>query len=129
MHRWRMGFQPGGPPNVDRVMGEALLEIAVELSFSTRLANAGLRRLRGLDRLVLNSPVIPMKWEQPSTGLPVLGLVTAISIIDLWSHFNQRDTSFAYMRDLYPTSHHILVVALSEEYFVPFPGYLDQKSH
>ena len=49
------------PPNVDRVMGKAPLEIAVELSFSDRLANAGPHRPMGPDRLVLNSLVILMK--------------------------------------------------------------------
>ena len=55
--------QEGGPPNVDRVVGEAPLEIVVELSFSARFANAAPHRLKGLGRLVLNSPVILMKWS------------------------------------------------------------------
>ena len=33
------------------------------------------------------------------------------------------------MRDLYPTSHCIPMVALSEEYYAPFPNYLDNKSY
>ena len=33
------------------------------------------------------------------------------------------------MRDLYPTSHRIPVVELSEEYFIPFLSYLDNKSY
>ena len=37
------------------------------------------------------------------------------------------ETFVAQMRDLYPTSHRISVVALSKEYFVPFPCYLDKK--
>ena len=49
----------GFRPDADRVVGEALLKIAVELLFSARLANAGLRRLKGPSRLVLNSPAIP----------------------------------------------------------------------
>ena len=40
------GVLAGGPPNADGVVGEALLEIAVGLSFSTRLANAGPHRPR-----------------------------------------------------------------------------------
>ena len=55
------GVLDGGPPIADRVMGEAPLEIVIELPFSVMLANAGPCRLRGLGRLVLNSPVIPMK--------------------------------------------------------------------
>ena len=70
------GVLTGGPPNADRVVGETPLEIATKLSFSTRLANADPRRPRGPDRLVLNSPVIPMKWEQPSMGALVLILPT-----------------------------------------------------
>ena len=40
-----------------------------------------------------------------------------------------RDTSVANMHNLYLTSHRIPVVALSEEYSVPFPSYLDNKSY
>ena len=41
----------------------------------------------------------------------------------------RHNTSVANMRDLYPTNHHIPVVALSKEYFIPFPIYLDNKSY
>ena len=54
-------------------MGEAPLEIDAELSFSARLANASPCRLKGPDRLVLNSLVIPMKWEQPLSSAHVPG--------------------------------------------------------
>ena len=105
------------------------MEIVVELLFLTRLANLGPRRLKGPDRLMLNSLVIMMKWEQPSSGAPSSGPYTAQSIIDRWSPFNQRDTSIAHMRNLYPINHHIPIMVLSEEYFVPFLGYLDKKSY
>ena len=71
------------------------------MSFSAKLANYRSYRLKGPSKLVLNSPVIPMKWEQPSTGALVLVPDTAQSIIDL-----------------YATIHRIPVVALSKEYFV-----------
>ena len=57
------GVLDKGPPDADRALEEAPLEIAIELLFSTRLANVGPRRLKGLDILVLNSLVISMKWE------------------------------------------------------------------
>ena len=41
------------------------LETTVGLLFLARLTNAGPRRPRGLDRLVLNSPINSMKWDQP----------------------------------------------------------------
>ena len=44
--------QEGGPPDANRVVGEAQLEINNELSFSAKLANAGPRRLKGPGRLV-----------------------------------------------------------------------------
>ena len=72
----------GGAPDVDRVVGEAPLDVIVELSFSARLENVGPRRLKGPSRLVLNSLVISMKWEQPSTGELVPGPDTTQSIID-----------------------------------------------
>ena len=100
------------------------MEIVAELLFLTRLENVGPRRLKGPDRLVLNSPVIPMMWEQPSSGP-----YTAQSIIDRWSPFNQRDTSIAHMRNLYPINHRIPIMVLSEEYFVPFLCYLDKMSY
>ena len=119
----------GGSPNANRAMGEAPLEIAVELSFWVRFVNVVPHRLRGPGRLVLNSPVILMKWEHPSMGAPILSPDTAQSIIDLRSPFNQRDTSVTNLCDLYPTSHCIPVVVLLKEYFIPFPNYLDNKSY
>ena len=123
------GVPAGGPPNAYRVVGEAPLEIGTKLSLSARLANVGPRRLKGPDRLVLNSPVILMKWKQPATGAPEPGPDTFQLIIDRWNPFNQRDTSVTYTRDLYHTSHRILVVVILEEYFVPFPSYLDKNSY
>ena len=57
------------------------------------------------------------------------GLNAAQSIINHWNPFNQRDTYVANMRKLYPTNLRIPMMALSEEYSIPFPGYLDKKSY
>ena len=57
-----------GPCNVDRVVREASSKAVVELLFSARLANAGPRRPMGPSRLVLNSLVNLMKWDQPSAN-------------------------------------------------------------
>ena len=65
------GIPDKGPPDADRAMEEAPLEIVVELPFSAKLANATPLRLKGPGRSVLNSPVIPMKWERPSSATPV----------------------------------------------------------
>ena len=78
---------------------------------------------------MLNSLVIPMKWEQPSLVALVPGPDIAQSIIDRWIPFNQRDTSVANMHDLYPISHRIPVVALVEEYSIPFSSYLNKNSY
>ena len=102
------------------------MEIAAEQPFSARLVKAAPCRLKGPGWLVLNSPVISMKWEHLSSSEPNPGPNTAQSIIDRRSPFNQRDTSIAYMRDLYPTNLRIRVVALSNEYSVPFPNYLNK---
>ena len=84
---------------------------------------------RGLDRLVLNSLVNLMKWDQPLVYTFVPSPDVAQSIIDRWNPFNQRDTYVANMRDLYPTNLRIPVVSLSEEYSISFPDYLDKKSY
>ena len=65
-----------GPPDANRAVTEAPLEIAVELPFSARLTNAAPHKLKGPDRLVLNSPIILMKWYQPSSVAPVPGADT-----------------------------------------------------
>ena len=57
------GVPDGGPPDAVRAVGEAPLEITVEPSFSSRLANSAPRRIKGPSSLVLNSLVFPMKWE------------------------------------------------------------------
>ena len=76
------GVLDGGPPDADRDVGEAPLEIVAELSSSARLVNASPHRLKGPSKFMLNSPNISMMWEQPSTGVPVPSLDTAQSIID-----------------------------------------------
>ena len=48
------GVLDGGPLNAERAVGEATLEITIELSFSARLAKEDPHRLKGLGRLVLN---------------------------------------------------------------------------
>ena len=60
------GVLAEGPRNADRVVREAPSEVAVGPLFPARLTNAGLHRPRGPNRLVLNSLVNPMKWDQPS---------------------------------------------------------------
>ena len=42
------GITAGGSPNAEGVVAEALLEVATDLSFSTRLISVGLRRPRML---------------------------------------------------------------------------------
>ena len=56
------------------------------------------------------------------------GPEVAREIIDCWSPFNKRESSVAYMHDLYPTLFRVPMVSRTEEYFVPFPNYLDRKS-
>ena len=67
---------------------EQALSALLALSFSARLTNASPRKLKGPGRLVLNSPIILMKWEQPLSGALVSGPDTTQLIIDLWSPFN-----------------------------------------
>ena len=119
----------GGPRNADRVVREAPSEAIVTLLFPARLENACPRRRRGLDRLVLNSLVNMMKWDQPLTDTSVPGHDAAQLIIGCWNPFNKRDTYVANIRDLYPTNLHISVVALFEEYSLSSLGYLDKKSY
>ena len=56
------------------------------------------------------------------------GPKAAWEIIDRWSLFNKRESSFTHMHVLYPTLVRVLVAACAEEYSIPFPGYLDRKS-
>ena len=62
-------------------MGEALsIETSVGLLLPARQSNltiVGPRRPRGLDRLVPNSPVKPMKWDHLSADTSVPGLDAA----------------------------------------------------
>ena len=108
------------------------IETIVGLLLSTRhfsLAIDSPHKPRGPDRLVLNSPVKPMKWDHPPTDTSVPGPDFAWLIIDHWNPFNQRDTYVVDIRELYPTNLRIPVVALSKKYSIPFPSYLDKKSY
>ena len=113
----------GDAPSTDTAIGPLLL------AKSSNLAITGPRRPRGYDRLVLNSPVQPMKWDHFSTNTFVPGPDATKSIIDRRNPFNQRDTFVTNMYELYPTNLRIPVVALSEEYSIPFPDYMDKKSY
>ena len=68
------GAPTKGPPNVDKVVGEALLETVVGPSLSAKLAMVSPHRPRGTTRPMLNSPIHPMKWDQPSVDTSVPGL-------------------------------------------------------
>ena len=118
----------GGPLDAEGVVGEAPSETVIVPSFSTKLSNASPCKPRMLNRFVLSSYVLPQEWDCPSADVVAPGLEAAREIIDRWSPFNKRETSIAHMRDLYPTLLRVPVVALGEEYFIPFPGYLDRKS-
>ena len=122
-----------GPPSADKVVGEApSAETAVGPLLPTRRSNLvifDLRRLRGPNKLVLNSCVKLMKWNHPSADTSIPSPDAAQSIIDRWNPFNQRDTFVTNMHELYPINLQIPVVAISEEYSIPFPDYMDGKSY
>ena len=85
-------------------------------------------RARMLDNVVLGSYVQPTEWDCPSTDKYALGPEAALSIIDRWNPFNKRDYSVMHIRKLYSALLRVLVVAHVEEYFIPFPDYLEKKS-
>ena len=68
-----------------------------------------------------------MKWDHLLANTSIPGPDSAQSIIDRWNPFNKRDTSVTDIHELYPTNLQIPVVALSKEYFIPFPDYMDKK--
>ena len=109
-------------------MGEAPSEIVVGPSFSARLANVGLRRLRLPNRLMLGSYVLPQEWDRPSANTVALSLKAARKIINRWSSFDKKKSSIVQMRDLYPTLLRVPVATRAKDYSIPFPGYLDRKS-
>ena len=74
-------------------MGEAPSETIVGLSFSVGLANAGPRRPRLPDRLMLGSYVLPQEWDRHSKDIVAPGLEAAREIIDCWSPFNNKESS------------------------------------
>ena len=96
------GVLVGGPPNADGVVGEAPSEIVVGLSFSTRLANAGPRRPRLPNWLMLGSYVLSQEWDRPLTDIVALGPKVSWEIIDRRSPFNKRESSVTYMCDSTP---------------------------
>ena len=87
------GVPTEGPPDADGVVGEAPSEIAARLSFSVRLANAGPRRKRMPNRLVLGSYVLPQEWDSPLADAVALGPEVAREVVDLWSLFTKHRCS------------------------------------
>ena len=127
------GILTGAPPSSDNVAGETpSTKTTVGLLLSARQFNltiSGSYKPRGHGRLVLNSPVKPMKWNHPPTDASIPCLDYVQSIIDLCNPFNQRDNYVTNMHELYHTNLRIPVVALSEVYSIPFPDYLDKNSY
>ena len=117
------GNLAGGPPSADKVVGQApSAETTVGSSLLDRRSSliiTGPCRPRGLDKLV----------DHLSSDTSVPSPYAAQPIIDCWNPFNQRDAFVTNMHELYPTNLRIPVVALCEEYFIPFPVYMDKKSH
>ena len=68
-----------------------------------------------------------MEWACPSAS--TLGPDAAWSIIDCWNPLDKRNSFVAHMCELYPNNLRIPVVARAEEYFIPFPSYMDKKSY
>ena len=62
---------------VDQVVWGAPSEVATDPSFLTRLAMAGPRRAKMLDRIVLSSFVQPMEWNRLSVDTLTPGLEAA----------------------------------------------------
>ena len=75
-----------GPPNTDKVVGKApSIETTIGPTLPARWSNliiACPRRIRGRDKLVLNSPIKPMKWDHLSTDTSISGPDSAQSTID-----------------------------------------------
>ena len=78
---------------------------------------------------MLDSYVKQMKWGRPSDDTSAPGLDAYRTIIDRWNPFKRRDSSATHMLELYPNLLRILVMARVEEYFIPFPSYMDKKSY
>ena len=78
---------------------------------------------------MLGSYVKPIEWGCPLVSMPALGPGEARSIINRWNPFDKRDSSTAHMSELYPNLLQISVADRVEEYFIPFPGYIDKKSY
>ena len=85
--------------------------------------------LRPPDRLVLSLYVKPMEWARPTEDALTPDQETNQALINYWRPFNQRNPSIAHMRDLYPHSFRLPMVARGEEYFIPFPANLDKRSY
>ena len=122
------GVPVEGPPNADVLVGDASSEIVVKSLFVARVANAGPSRPRLPNWLMIGSYVPPQDWDCPLANMVTSGPEATWEIINCWCPFNKNEYSIAYMRDLYPTLLQVPVVARAEEYFIPFPSYLDRKS-
>ena len=78
---------------------------------------------------MLSSYVEPMEWARPIEDAPTPDQEIARALINYWMPFDQRDPFVVHMRDLYPHSFHVPVVAHGEEYSIPFPVNLDKMSY
>ena len=70
-----------------------------------------------------------MEWARLMEDAPTLDQETAQALINYLRCFNQRDHSVTHMRDLYPHSFRLSVVAHGEEYSILLLASLDERSY
>ena len=93
------------------------------------LALFGARRTRPLDKMILSSYVKSLEWSHPVAGAPTPYQEASWLLVRKCNPFDMRDSLVAHICDLYPHIFRFPVVALSKEYFIPFPSYLDKGSY
>ena len=81
------------------------------------------------NKLILDSYVKSLEWSRPPADTLAPDHEATRLLVIKCNPFGKRDSLVAHMRDLYPNSLRVLVVARSEEYSIPFPNYMDKGSY
>ena len=122
------GIPVGEPSNVNEIGDEAPTGVATAPMLPPKPTNTKPSRKRLHDRVLLSTYVPPQEMMHPLTGMVAPDPKGAREIIHRWSPFNQEESPFAHMHDLYPNYFRVPVAARAEQYTIPLALYMDKEA-
>ena len=78
--------------------------------------------------VLVSTYALPLERVHTSTIRDVLDLEDVLKVIHHWNPFNQEESPFMHMQDLYSAYYWVPVAARSEHYIIMFPAHMDKDA-